>query len=296
MGKEKLEGTRQLPRIVALAFNPYSRHDVWKLRQKYLVPEFGAFCPPYETTGTALKKTWKWYRAYIKDYDKCAPTRYAHRYGKSKSSSKEGRGFKGILNTEVPFERELIALLERYQLPLILFDNLLLYALTEWPFAFSRHAVGPSVKMESDLAKIWPVLTVTVNRIGPWTTKKQWVDIWDNKIKHKLMELKETLRQHVDIEEPGRKRASREILHRWLQWFMLSEMTGLGPAKALDEWEQEHPDQKGIFDQSTVTHGIAEFREIITPIDTNTGNIDQNMVTQTLEIWREFSPLVDKNK
>jgi len=260
MGTKRREATRELQRIVALSYNPYFEEEVKKIRQTYRVP-----------TGD-LEKALNWYIF-----------KYAIKYGKStyplstpKSSSPwlefllGAEELKHIYDTEVPLEQDILLLLGHFQLPGTAFHNVLLYILTDDGLWLDPYFFAPNVEVKWDTRKMLPELTVTVTGLGPWATKKQWEDIWDGRVKQEVEIAGKACKEVYGTAKPGKKRATLksyiEQMQRWSEWYQLSETRGLGPAKALDKWDEDHPDQYGNFDLSTVTHAIGEFKKIITPV------------------------------
>ncbi|MBL7125148.1 MAG: hypothetical protein ISS51_03520 [Dehalococcoidales bacterium] len=261
---KKLEATRQLQRIAALPYNPIFEEEVKKIRHKYAIPE-----DPDEAKF--------WFRKHYRKYDKSVlawfvssdlfPFLAAKRGIGDKS--KRGAGLFGSL-TEVPLEIHILNLIQRFRLPWTMIPTALLYVLT-----LERVWLYPSqLKSEVMFAPEFPgdTLTVIVTRLTPYTTRKQWNEIWNDHVKRELDKIKQTNKQVLGT--PSRKRTTlaslEEQIKRWAEWYQLSEVEGRGPVEALEKWEQDHLEQTGKIDLSTVTHAIKEFKEIITPVPVKT--------------------------
>lgn len=172
---------------------------------------------------------------------------------------------KTLLDTEVPLEIDLIAILRRYGLPLHTFYYTLDYILSGSAFHVSAYnywfqSVRPLYhKLTGD-----DELTVCVT-LHPWDNKHTWDSCWSP-----VSRFLKNLRILRGITEPSTKRSSVwsywwQIV-RFAQWYQLSEIQGLGPTEALKQWEKDHPEQGGKFDLSTVTKGLSTFRRVIAPV------------------------------
>ena len=273
MGKGKLETTRQLQRIVALRYNPFFEEFAKQIRQEYAIPEnsteaqdwfkdllgrykksaFGFFFKsffekgtlPFATGAFALGNIGSTYHPWV------AP--------------RELNEMNSIIDTEVPFERHILAVLPRFGVPFAMYFVIIRYVLTGNKSWLHPLWLQPEVECEFDLKTGQPWLKVTIPGLGPWTTKKQWDEIWDNNIKLYLKALGEVL----GTTQPSRKRATflslEKQIKRYAEWYQLSEEQGLGPTPALEMWYNSHPDERDKYDVSAITHAITEFREIITP-------------------------------
>ena len=224
--------------LAALPFNPYFEEEVKRIRKEYNIPD-------------------KWEEALYWYYD------HLRTYTQDKKQ-------KTIFDTTIPLEKEIIVLLVRFGLPFTRFWTTLYYIiLNRKIFLDPKYATEPSVDIKPDYEWSTLELRVNVSRINIWTTKKQWTNIW-NQIKFNLEDLEEVYREKFGIVVSGRKSASPVLLleqmKRWSEWYQLSEIQRLGPVRALGRWEEDHPDERGKFDLSTVTKAIGNFREIITPI------------------------------
>ncbi|MFC1874096.1 hypothetical protein ACFLYX_02205 [Chloroflexota bacterium] len=245
--------TQQHHRIAALPFNPFFEEEANKLRQKYSIPEDG-------------KEAWRWLEGMLHRYDKTA---FALFFNERESRSFGGLAVKRINDTEVPLEREILIVLRRFGLPQRLFRNIQTYVVTGDRLWLDLRLMQPKVKVRSDFEK-GQEITVTISGLSLWTTKQQWGDIWNRNVKEELEITKRDMKDMFGVVEPSRKQATPETLYgqmqRWSEWYQLSEVQGLRPSEALDEWEEAHPEQRGDYDLSTVTKAITEFREILNPI------------------------------
>lgn len=254
MGKKKLRMARQLQRIVALPYNPYLDEQVGEIRQKYSIP-------------VDRKKASDWfYLEYAMSYRKCAYPLFIPRGQALFLQSKE---VKTIYDTEVPLEREILILLQRFQLPDYVFESLLRYVIGDDKISLDPLAFEPKVEFDWDYRKGLPELKVTIAGLSHLTTEKQWKQIWNRQVKQRINRAKEDYKEVFGIAGSSRKRITlesyREQIKRWSEWYQLSEIQGLGPTGALKKWEKDHPDECGKFEVSTVTHAIKEFGEIIRP-------------------------------
>lgn len=255
MQKKKLRATRQLQCIAALPCNPNLDEDVTHLRQTYRIPVGEGAFEWFDTEHSA--------KYGARAYDLFMLER----------KNPWLRRLESITDTKVPLERDILVLVYRYGLPMRAFANVLCYALTDDKKCLHPGAFLPMVDCYLDIDKVGGLL-VTVTGLSPWTTKKEWAAIWDFPVKQEAERAKRVYAEALGMAEPGKKRHTIESyveqMQRYSEWYQLSgwtsEAQGLGPTKALEEWEKGHPDQAGRFDLSTLTHAVREFREIITPI------------------------------
>lgn len=265
MGKQKLEVTRQLQRIAALPYNLIFEEEAKKIRQKYAIPQHGAA---------------DWFRQYWHKYGKSATALLGAFKGPRLVPGTVGwmgvtddelaaKAVDSITDTKVPLEREILLLLSRFGLPLRMFQAVLEYILEDDRRWLHLSVLEPAVRLTVSVREGELELMVTI-RLTHLTTKKHWKEIWDEQIEPELKQMRLAYKEEYGIGDPGRKRttlvAFAEQMKRWSEWYRLSEVEGLGPTKALVKWEEECSDERGKFDQSTVTHAIKDFEEIITPI------------------------------
>lgn len=244
MGKQKLEVTRQLQRIAALPFNPFFKEEARRIRENFGIPG-------------EQKEAVYWLKKYKQAYER-----------------RKTRG--NIAKSTIPLHKEILALLSRFGVPLPLIEFNLLEIYIVYPIDPLLHLSimgAPFVYIRPDPTVGLPYMKVEVYGISMWTTKKDWERVWDNKVNKEVREMKVQHREITGESAPGRKGMSLESLYnrmeRWSEWYRLSEVEDLGPTKALVKWEEEHSDERGKFDQSTVTHAIKDFKEIITPVPVN---------------------------
>lgn len=273
MGKKKLKATEQLKRIAALPHNPYFHEEVVKLREKYAVPEDLREANDWldsqlrkevdisvETMGSLrgllTSPTFSHGNATLKVIEMFALREHPRTYSaKLKKYSGE---------SDWPYQTSLFKdisnLLKVFRLPIQMLYNVLRYISTgkkEW-----LDILEPWVKCEIDQTERIPEFRITVGGFIPWITKKQWIEIWNRCF----------VTESGHLFQSARKRATaksfNEQMQRWAEWYQLSETQGLGPVEALKRWEEEHPDEYGKFDQSTVNHAVEDFHKIITPVHT----------------------------
>jgi len=257
MEKRKLKATRELQRIAALPYNPYFEEDVKRIRRKHAIPPDRKGAMEWFYTDYSLKHGKMAYPLFL-----------------PKGEYPFFETGESIADTEVPLERDVVALLWRFRLPEMVFESVLQYVLTGDEIFLDPLVFEPNVECDFDTRKGLPELTVTITGLDPWATKKQWEEIWDCKIRPILERAKDICEDVLNLTEPAKKRPTlgsyRKQMQVYSEWYQLSEIQGFGPTKALEKWEKDHPDQCGHYDPSTITHAIKEFRRIITPIGATT--------------------------
>ncbi len=285
MEKKKLESTRKIQRLAALPHNPYARKDIESIRIKYGLDKVESW------------KAWAWYGDYTDGASPPSPKDWRPREMQSQVVRKDdgtievvdkthrpvksaweyfspyGELYQGeeyTFDTDIPIEKDIFVFMRRYQLPIRAFMDVLEYVLTgEMKSPSQQHWNKPRLRSIPEMLDKRLTLKVFIDGITSETTRKQWVELWNDKIASYF----NTLKELGAIEVPPRKVGLQSMeaeMKRWSEWYQLSEIQGLGPVKALEKWEKDHPEQAEakVFDQSTVTHAITEFREIITPIVT----------------------------
>ncbi len=166
-----------------------------------------------------------------------------------------------LLDTKLPLELDIIAILRKYNLPLFVFYNILDYTLSGrrcdlvWGLILL-----PEARLYFNQLTGEDELTVAIP-LHPWDNQDSWNSRWRS-VKRALQDV----RISRGINEPSTKRASigsywQQVV-RSAEWYKLSEVQGLGPTKALARWEEIYPDRRGECDQSTVTKAIKEFTKI----------------------------------
>lgn len=289
---------RQLRRIAALPYNSFFERAINEIRQKYTILEDAS-----EAKNWFKNLLWEYKRstfAYIFKirsehllYDIIhlphdLPAFEMHLEEDLQHKLAIGAGeMQTLLETEVPFERDILLLLRRFHLPTAMYFMVLQYALTgdsSWiQLLHMRPEAHCFVGMETGEL----VLRVTVTGLYPWTTREEWDDLWEGTVKDSLEDIDAFLcgrkfRRKRSLQEALYRRFKRwyqsyqssldRQMKRWSEWYQLVEVRGLRISEALDEWEKSHPEQvpaKGI-DESTVSKAVAEFRKIITPVSTET--------------------------
>jgi hypothetical protein len=166
-----------------------------------------------------------------------------------------------LLETKLPIDIEIIELTRKYQLPIFMFYYILDYVLSGRRCDLVYGLIlQPNAQWYINELTGEDGITVAVP-IQPWDNQDSWNLHW-NTVKRAVYQLQMKHR----LNEPSTKRASirsywKQIV-RWAEWFELSEIQGLGPKRALVKWEEKYPDNRGKYDQSTVTKAIRKFIDI----------------------------------
>ncbi|MFC2012642.1 hypothetical protein ACFLVU_05880 [Chloroflexota bacterium] len=250
MGKKQLESTLQLQRIAAIPYNPNLRRDIELIRIKYGLDKYDG------------DEAWKWYAEQINPVG----VRSTLHYLVAKPDWDVRSYMEHPFETDIDIEQDIGTLLSRYQLPISQFIQIIYYATYGYPYSLEMlKAFKPGVlkvySVQIELGRV----EIIIGYLTPWTTKKEWNEIWDKDVLPIIKDLKQT--QGIKLQ--ARKATLFTMItqiERWSEWYELSEIQGLGPTKALREWEKINPTEAGKFDQSTVTHAVKEFERIITPI------------------------------
>lgn len=191
------------------------------------------------------------------------------RYWDSPWRAKNPCKMETLVDTEVPFELDLIGILRRYGLPLSTFYYALGYTLSGDTFDVAPHRYWfKNVRFLHHNITGEDELTVCVT-LHPWDNRQAWNLCWPQ-----VSRALKNLCRLRGISKPSTKRNTVfsfwfQIV-RWGEWYHLSEIQKLGPVRALKKWEEHYPKQAGRFDLSTVTHAIKRFRQIITPAELKT--------------------------
>lgn len=260
MGKKKLEATRQLQRVAALPYNHYFEEELQKIRNKYGISEISR---GYCFEDPSLKD--------LKDLD----CREHHTLLVENGTIEvilpaRSTGVKGHLISDID------QLLSKFGLPSAVFFTIFYYLFTGEPqeiftwmahdlgakVSFGHEVIDPGERARDEIDEYQETVTVTVE-LSRWCSKELWEQIWDHHLEKELLKLRggEHRARKVTLTSGMQKQ-----MKRYSEWYQLSEIQRLGPVKALSRWEENHPSEYGKFDQSTITHAIKEFREIITPI------------------------------
>lgn len=181
---------------------------------------------------------------------------------------------------KAPLKRDVNYLLARFGLPVQAFRIVMRYLLWGDDIHWTHY-----IDRDTGTLRIWDPfelyvtvrddrerfsIKVTVSRVGPWTSKRQWDSIWNMKVKPRMEKYKDLYEHLTRIRLPGKKSAifasCCEQMQRYSEWYQLSQIEGMGPKRALDEWERRNPSLMGVFELSTVTKAIKEFQEVITPV------------------------------
>lgn len=294
MGK-KLETTRLLQRIVALSYNHYFEAEVKKIKDKYPIPQDSR-----EAENWLKKYRYEEHKAGVRHMlenkytpeereklreeiadlfkggqeftyaDFCnpgsnyLPKRLAENISFEISADNKKEEYRA------PFTKEVEELLRRFKLPLI---THFVGCVENYVCTGGKRFLDPDIwvrpNVHIDIAPHRGILFFHLKITGyiPGFTKKQLDEVWANHIKPCLNKV--SLNYGRSIESLAKKRSTVESIKkqisRWAEWYQLSEVEGLGPVEALKQWESNHSDETGKYDQSTVTHAIQEFQDIITP-------------------------------
>jgi hypothetical protein len=237
---KKLRITRNLQRAAALPYNHFVKNEVTKIRRRYGIPE-------------SAEQAALWLSNYVINY-----------FGRGWTENVVNPMEVFIMYT--PLGLEIKSLGKRFGLPGLCLRLIVSYLVENEQDSLTTKGLGPITNIDRSSEGGFPTLDIKLLRISPWITKKDWDNIWQNSVKAKVDELRRNNPDYRDIIRT-RFRVEKycEQMKRWARWYQLSEVEGLGPTEALARWEKENPTERRIFDQSTVTKAIKEFKEIITP-------------------------------
>lgn len=166
------------------------------------------------------------------------------------------------IDTALAFYKDIDVLLDKYSLPHSLYWEVIYILVTDDYEILVADLIEPKVEIDTSQPDLqpdsyYPITNISISVLTPYLSKKQWDKIWH-----------QYLASYFKVKR-SRKRATiksyTEQMKRWAEWYQLSELQGYGPKKTLDLWEDNHPDEKRKYDQSTVTKAIQEFVRIITP-------------------------------
>lgn len=254
------EKDRQLARIFALPYNQYFRQDIERIRNKYKIfREARDYCfvdPSLSDSSCFLKGGSELPQSLLVEIG-------VHLYMPVDKS-----------NIECHICKDIKEIMNRFGLPNSSLDEIFYHLfflnnLHEMVIGMEYDVIGYSIIEEVTTLddsghfreELKEKLKITLE-ISRWITKKDWVHIWDDKVKPKLSKLRDASKYS---RRSGSPHFVRRQMKRWSEWYQLSQLQGHGPKKALELWEDSHPDEGHKYDQSTVTKAIREFEEIITP-------------------------------
>lgn len=274
MEKRKLKATRQLQCIAALRYNTHFEKEVKAIRQRYAIPQDVTEAKDWFTNLLSKHKK-NTFAYFFKLFFENRRLPYGEaafsldfKEGFPSILSKGSVGMESILQTEIPLELSILLLLPRFGLPMSMYFTILQYTLTEEKFWLHPSWFKPTVKHEFGIETGQVESTVTITGLAPWTTKKQWDDIWDSEVKPLL----KIQGKALGIAKLARNRTTLESLEkemkRYAEWYQLIIVQGLKVKEALTKWENEHPEQvdpNKPYDESTVSRALQEFCEIIKP-------------------------------
>lgn len=296
MEKEKLsKTTRQLQRIAALPYNPFFEREINDIRRKYEIPEDAAVAKNWfrSLLWKYKKSTFAFlfklsserlpYGVFSLPHDLAAYEIINLEEGLKHEVSAEAREMKTLFETEVPLERDILLLIQRFGLPDAIYFLTLQYLLTgnkEW---IDLLQIRPYAHCIFGMETGEIGLRVTITGLYPWTTREEWDDLWEGTVKdsledldaficgrkfHRKRSLSESLYRRFKRWSESYQSSLDRQMKRWSEWYQMVEVDGKSLKTALGRWEEEHPEQvpaKGI-DESTVSKAVAEFRRIITPL------------------------------
>ena len=234
------------PRIYALPYNHFFENELKQMRSYLELPEEGI---------SDRQQAWAWLEKHLTG-------KRPQPWFELKPSPLDEK----LWQTEVPLWKVAIYLIDKYGLPLRMRSSIGLYVVTnDERFLTSWRGLDVDFAMNMKAAKLQ--LVITVGGIDAWTTEKQWHDVWERWVKPLKRNLGETIPAN---KRTGYGKTLQERIKRYSEWYQLSERTTLGkttlgPAKALRQWEEQHQNERGKYDISTVAKAVKEFRRLITP-------------------------------
>lgn len=253
MGKQ-LELTRQLQRIAAIPHNPNLAKDIESIRARYGLDKVN------EDEGV------QWYVSQLKRHKVRSTWRYYF-----SESYPETASMKGPFDSGIRIDKDIGAVMSRYQLPPIAFIHIFDYVMKGYYYLYpgKRPWQEPFLEKVVHLNPTTGRFEVTIRNLRPSTTKKEWLNIWEESVFPYIKEL----RDHLGLKAFARKTtlvSLNEQMTRWAEWYQLVEIEGLTIGEALKQWEKSHPKQWPLkdIDESTVSKAVRGFREIITPTPT----------------------------
>ena len=164
-----------------------------------------------------------------------------------------------LRQTNVPLWQNAVTLADESRLPIMMRNYIGIYILTnnaQLLTSWKGLGIIPKWKKEGKKLK----LSITIDGIDEWTTKEEWLQVWDNWVQGLFEQIPRGKRH-------GRGDEAQERIKRYAEWYELSEQPNSGPAKALKQWEGQHENERGKYDISTLAKAVKEFRNLITPSD-----------------------------
>lgn len=228
-------------RIYALPYNHFFKPELKQMRSYLELPEHGI---------SDSQQAWAWLEKHLSE--KPQPWFMPNPVH---SDDK-------LWETEVPLWKVAIYLIDRYGLPLRMRNRIGFYVVTnDEKFLTDWRGLDVDFAINMKAAKLQ--LVITVDGIDTWTTEEQWHEVWE----HWVKPLKRNLGEPIPANKrPGHGKALQERMKRYADWYQLADIGGLGPAKALKKWLENHPHETDKYDESTVSKAVDEFRKLITPI------------------------------
>ena len=230
------------PRIYALPYNHFFKDELKQMRSYLELPEDGI---------SDIQKAWAWLEKHLTG-------KRPQPWFELKPSPLDEK----LWQTEVPLWKVAIYLIDKYGLPLRMRSSIGLYLVTnDEKFLTSWRGLDVDFSINMKAAKLQ--LVITVDGVDAWTTEEQWHEVWKHWVKHLKRNLGETIPSN---KRAGYGRVLQERIKRDAEWYQLSELDGLGPAKALKTWDKCHPDESGKYNESTLNKAVSRFSKLITPI------------------------------
>ena len=165
-----------------------------------------------------------------------------------------------LLDTEVPLWHFALVLAQKFRVPLRMRNHIGLYILTddeEWIYVWNGLDVVLSANAKAGQAQV----AVTVDGINASTTKGQWDDVWYNYVKPLRPRLGQVPENNKNAPGP----ALRERIKRYAEWYELSEVQKLGPAKAFRKWAEDHKEYSR-YSENALLKGVNQFKRLIARI------------------------------
>jgi hypothetical protein len=205
--------------------------------------------------GLPREKAIEWYFNEAHKYDPVVVTLDPFTLAQKEKRIKSAQWY----DSDMPLEKIALELVKKFGLPIRAIRYISHYVLdgdNRWiRNPIFAEAVPIQPLFDSDLHCIM--------LIDPWTTKKQWAEIWDTSIKPALDSMQ------AKVGKPQRRRMSTdswdEQMKRWSEWHELILTKRLTQQKAIEEWEAKHIEQWGKYDISTVSKAVRDFEKLIKP-------------------------------
>lgn len=163
--------------------------------------------------------------------------------------------------TDVPLLRVAAKLVERYLLPWRAVYPVAFYVLTgakKYLEAIPEFDVTWDW-VESPLGRS---LTVTVERIDEFTTRKQWLSVWDRHVSPRLSPLWQGRGETPHSKRPSTARFENSVYRELYQLFVRE---GLSPDEALEKLADKYDRPHDLPDRTTVQDLVEDFELLFNP-------------------------------